>query len=179
MLPVSYVSVSLFRSWSWSCSRCPPSLVVGPSQSTFDRSPSTRLQGLQSPRVSFRCGSCSPGGSHRRLYSRLHSTSRQADENRQGEHSPLELAHVIDKMPSVSCLPEAPSKGRKICGFHAGLDDEEQPASLYRLLIGDASVDILADTDDSISSTTSGIQSKKVSILLPYPGHSQSSVLQV
>ena len=42
--------------------------------------------------------------------------------------------------------------------------------SSYRLLIGDVSVDILADTDEHISSTTTGVRSKKVSKLLPYPG---------
>ena len=38
------------------------------------------------------------------------------------------------------------------------------------MLIGDASVDILADIDDRISSCTSGMQLKKVFKLLPYPG---------
>ena len=36
--------------------------------------------------------------------------------------------------------------------------------------VGDASAGVLADIDDGISSTTTGMRSKKVSKLLPYPG---------
>ena len=42
--------------------------------------------------------------------------------------------------------------------------------SLYRLPMCDASSDILEDIDDCISSPSIGMQSKKVSKLLPYPG---------
>ena len=66
-----------------------------------------------------------------------------------------------------SRLSEAPLEGRKIRGFHAGLDNNEQSESSYRLPIGDALADILANIDDRFPSTTSGVQSKKVSKLLP------------
>ena len=72
-------------------------------------------------------------------------------------------------MQSESCLPEALSEGCKIRSFRAGLDDDEQLVSSYWLLIGDAPADIFADIDDCISSTTTGMHSKKVSKLLPYP----------
>ena len=73
-------------------------------------------------------------------------------------------------MQSESRLPEVPSEGRKILGFHVGLDNDEQLASSYRLPIGDAAADILANIDDLISLTTFGMQSKKVSKLLSYHG---------
>ena len=54
--------------------------------------------------------------------------------------------------------------------FVGGLDDNEQQASSYLLPMGDTSADILAVIDDPISSTTTGMQLKKVYKLLPYPG---------
>ena len=45
-------------------------------------------------------------------------------------------------MQSVNSLPEALSEGRKIRGFRAGFDDNEQPASSYWLPNGDVSTDI-------------------------------------
>ena len=69
-----------------------------------------------------------------------------------------------------SNLPPTPSEGSKIWSFRAGLDTDEQPSSSYRLPVGDASADILADINDGISSSTIvGMCSKKVSKLLPYP----------
>ena len=73
-------------------------------------------------------------------------------------------------MGSLNELPEAPSESCKIHGFHVALEDE-QPASSYHLPIGSASGDILSDIDDLISSPSSGMHSKKVSKLLPYPGY--------
>ena len=81
----------------------------------------------------------------------------------------MELVDVIAHMHMESDLPPAPLEGCKIQGFCAGLDVEEQPSSSYRLPIGDASVDILANIGDCISSSTSGMCSKKI-LLLPYPG---------
>ena len=65
----------------------------------------------------------------------------------------------------ISELLEAPSENRKIRGFRAALDGNDQPASSYCLPVGGASVDI----DDCISSPSSGMPSRKVSKLLPYP----------
>ena len=70
--------------------------------------------------------------------------------------------NVIAKMRSESHLPEAPLEGPKIFAFYAVPDDDEQPAPSYRLPIGDVSADILADIDDHISSTTTGMRLKKV-----------------
>ena len=158
-------------SLSWSCLHCSSSLVAGSSHLRSDRSLSTRSQGSRSPSWgSSRCGLGSPGSSCRRSHSWSHSPSHQVDEHHQKEHSSLELIHVIDKMLSVSSLMEAPSEGRKILSFCKGRDDEEQPASSYMLPIGDASVDILANIDDHISSTAARMQSKKISKLILYPG---------
>ena len=91
------------------------------------------------------------------------------DEDRREKYSSLEFANIIVQMQFESCLPEALSEGCKIRSFRAGLGDDEQLVSSYWLLIGDAPADIFADTDDYISSTTTGMHSKKVSKLLPYP----------
>ena len=60
----------------------------------------------------------------------------------------MELVDVIGKMRSVLRLLEAPSEERKIHGFCAGLDAEEQPVSSYSLPIGDPSADIMANIYD-------------------------------
>ena len=60
-------------------------------------------------------------------------------------------------------LPEAPSKGWKIHGFMAVLEEDNQPAASYKLPISGASVDILVDIDDRVSSTSSGMRSSKIS----------------
>ena len=134
------------------------------------RSSSARSRSSQSPsRTSSRHGSGSPSGSHCRLHLLSHLLFHRADEDRQEEQLLLEFVNVIVQMKSESRLPEAPLEGCKIHGFCEGLDDDEQPESSYRLPIGDASADILADIDDHISSTTTGMRSKKVSKLLSYP----------
>ena len=48
-------------------------------------------------------------------------------------------------------------------------EDNDQPASSYRLPVGGASADILTNIDYWISSNSSGKHSKMVSKLLPYP----------
>ena len=65
---------------------------------------------------------------------------------------------------------QSPSKSCKICGFHAALEDDDQPAFSYRLPVGGASGDILSDIDDHILSPSLGMCSKKVLKLLPYTG---------
>ena len=62
-------------------------------------------------------------------------------------------------------LPSAPAWSKMVWDFCAVQDSDNQPSS-YRLPLGDASSDI----DDCISSLLSGMHSKKVSKLLPYPG---------
>ena len=77
---------------------------------------------------------------------------------------------MVAHMRSVNDLPEAPSEGRKIRRFCAAWDDGDQPASSYHLPVRGTSADILLDIDDLISSTTTGMRSKKVSELLHYSG---------
>ena len=155
------------RSWSQSSSHCLPSSVEGSSLSRAGRSWSARSRGSRSPsRTSSRYDSGSP----RCLSSWSRSPSHRAGEDRQEEQSLLEFMNVISQMQSESRLPEVPLEGRKILGFHVGLDNDEQLASSYRLPIGDAAADILANIDDLISLTTFGMQSKKVSKLLSYHG---------
>ena len=55
-----------------------------------------------------------------------------------------------------------PQKAGKMCGFHTGQDPEDQPTSSYCLSMSDASMDILADIDNRISSSSSGMWPKKV-----------------
>ena len=52
----------------------------------------------------------------------------------------------------------------------ATLEDDHQPAASYKLPIGVASVDILADIDVRVSSTSPGMRSHEVSKLLQYQG---------
>ena len=54
-----------------------------------------------------------------------------------------------------------------MCGFCAGQDLDDQPSSSYRFLAGDASADMLANTEDLISLSSYGMWSKKVSELSP------------
>ena len=71
-------------------------------------------------------------------------------------------------MWSLNELPEA-SENHKISGFRSVLEDNDQPTSSYHLLVDGASTDILADIDDRVSSSSSGMHLKKVSKLLTYP----------
>ena len=76
---------------------------------------------------------------------------------------------MVATLRSLNELPEAPSESRKIRGFRAALEDDDQPASSYRLPVGGASADILSDIDDRILSPSLGMRSK-VSKPLQYPG---------
>ena len=74
----------------------------------------------------------------------------------QREHSSADIVKVVSWICDNCELLPAPSEGGKINGFHAGLDPEDQPY-FYCLLIGNASTDILADVDDCVSSSFSGM----------------------
>ena len=77
---------------------------------------------------------------------------------------------MVATLQSLNDLLEVSSESRKICGVCAALEDDNQPASSYHLLVGGALGDILSDIDDHISSPSSGMLSKKVLKRLPYPG---------
>ena len=125
----------------------------------------------QSPsRASFRGGSASPDGSRCHSQPRLRSPSRRADEDRQEEQSSLDFVSVVATLWSLDELPEAPLESRKIHGFRAALEDDDQSASSYCLPVGGASGDILSDIDDHIVFPSSGMRFKKVLKLLFYPG---------
>ena len=85
-----------------------------PGQSHGSRSPS---------QTSSRYGSAFPDDSRPRSRSRLHSPSRCADEDHQEEQSSLDFISLVATLRSLNELPEASSESRKICGFHAELDD--------------------------------------------------------
>ena len=131
--------------------------VKGWSQSRWSQSPS---------RTSSRGSSASPGGGKHFSDSRFPSQPRQADEDRQEEQSLLDFLSVVASLCSLNGLPKASSESHKIRGFRAALEDDDQPAASYKLLIEDASVDI----NDRVSSASSGMHSQKVSKLLQYPG---------
>ena len=121
-------------------------------------------------RASSRGESTSLDSSRRRSRSRSRSTSRCADEDLQEEQSSLDFVSVVATLRSLNELLEAPSESHKTRGFCAALEDDDQSASSYRLPVGGASADILADIDDQISSPFSSMRLKKVLKLLPYPG---------
>ena len=55
---------------------------------------------------------------------------------------------MVAQLHFLGGLPEAPLEGRKIRGFMAALEDNDlSAASSYKMPIGGASLDILADTD--------------------------------
>ena len=80
------------------------------------------------------------------------------------------ISLMPSQIHSESNVPLALVEGQKIWSFCSGLDADEQLSSSYRLPIEDMSADILADIYEHISSTTSGMLSKKVSKLLPLSG---------
>ena len=133
--------------------------------------------GSHSPsRASSRLGSGSPDGSRHRSCFCLHFPSRRANKDRQEEQSSLDFVDVVVHMWSVNDLLEAPSENHKILGFRAMLDDDDQLALSYCLPVCGESADILADINDHILSTSTGMRSKKVSKLLPYPEVSSCSI---
>ena len=80
------------------------------------------------------------------------------NEDHQEEQSSPDFVSVVASLLSLNVLLEALSESRKINGFHAALEDDDQLSASYKLPIGDASVDI----DDWVSSMSSGMRSRKV-----------------
>ena len=120
-------------------------------------------------RTSSRRGSASSGEKHNSC-SHSPSQSRRADEDHQEEQSSVDFVSVVSHLRSLIGRPEAPSEGRKIHGFMVVLEDDDQPAASYKLSIGGASADILADIDNRVSSVSSGMHFCKVSKFLQYQG---------
>ena len=116
-----------------------------------------------------RGGSASPGRGKCSSHSRSPFQSRWMDEDRQEEQFSNDLS-VVSHLHSLTGLLEAWSEGCKIQGFMAALEDNDQPTASYKMLIGGASADILADIDTRVSSTSSRMCSSKVSKLLHYQG---------
>ena len=118
--------------------------------------------------MSSRGASASLGGEKRSFRSRSPIQSRKGDEDRQEEKSSVDFISVMAQLRSIGGLPE----GHKIRGFMAALEDDDLPAaSSYKMPIGGASTDILAnDIDSRVSSSLSGMLSHKVSKLLLYQG---------
>ena len=101
--------------------------------------------------------------------SRSSSLSQWVDEDHQEEQSSLDFVSIMVTLQSLNDLPGSfrePQDSR----IQATLEDDEQPALSYRMPVGCASADILADIDYWVSSPSSGMRSKKVSKLLQYPG---------
>ena len=96
-------------------------------------------------------GPASSGREKRSSCSHLPSQSRHADEECQEEQSLLDFRSVVTNLRSLNKLQEAPLESRKICGFHTAVEDNSQLASSYKMPIGGASVDILADIKDRVS----------------------------
>ena len=123
-----------------------------------------------SSRTSSRGGYASPGGGNRSSRSRSPSQSRRVDKDRQEEQSLLDFMSVVTNLCSLNGLPEEPLESHKIHGFDAAVENDDQPASSYKLPIGRASADILTDIDDRVLSALSGMRSRKVSKLLQHLG---------
>ena len=72
---------------------------------------------------------------------------KRFDKDCQEEQSSIDFVPVVAQLCSLGGLPEALSEEHKICGFVAALEDDDlHAASSYKLPIGGASADILADT---------------------------------
>ena len=92
------------------------------------------------------------------------------EKDLQEEQSSLDFVSVVTNLRSLNELPEALPESHKIRSFHAAVELDDQPAFSYKMPIGGASVDILVDIDNRVSSMSSGMCSRKVSKLLQYPG---------
>ena len=148
-------------------------LFVPPVEGSSAAGASSSQEGLprelSSSRASSRGEFASPAGPRRHSWSQLQSPSRCTDEDRQEEQSSLDFVVVVATLRSQNELSEAPSGSRKICGFCAALEDDDQSASLCHLPVGSALGDIFSAIDDRVLSP-SGMRLKKVSKLFPYPG---------
>ena len=83
-------------------------------------------------RMSTRDGSASPDGGKYYSCSCLPLQSWRADEDRQEEQSSLEFVSVVTTLLSLNKLPGSPSESRKLRGFWAAVEDDDQPASSIR-----------------------------------------------
>ena len=81
-----------------------------------------------------------------------------------------DLVELISWVCELCGLPPAPVEVKKMCGFCAALDMDDQSSSSLCLLIGDASSDILVGIDECISFPPTGMWLRKVSKVLPYFG---------
>ena len=121
------------RSRSCSCSYRSPATSAGSSLGELPRESSGRSRHSRSPASAPSSGgSASPDGARCCSRSRLRSTSWRMDKDHQKEQSLLDF---VSAMRSLNKLPEAPSESRKIHGFRAILEDDDQPTPLYRLLM--------------------------------------------
>ena len=84
--------------------------------------------------------------------------------------SPLLTWCQLSPTCALNELLEAALESHKIRGFRATVEDDDQPTSSYKMPIGGAFADILADIDERVSSTSLVIHYRKVSKLLQYPG---------
>ena len=151
-----------------------PTLIVSErvasSRGEVYKGTSRWLRCSRSPsRNSSRGGSASPGRGKCSSHSHSPSQSQRADEDRQEEQSTIDFVSVVSHLRSLTGLPEAPSEGRKIRGFIAALEDNDQPAASYRLPVVGEFADILANIDNWVS-TSSRMRSHQVSKLLQYQG---------
>ena len=64
--------------------------------------------------------------------------------DRQEGHYSADIVELVSQIRNIFGH-SAPSESRKIRGFRTSLDSEDHPYSNYRLPVGDASLDILAD----------------------------------
>ena len=97
-------------------------------------------QSRSSSRTSSRGRSVSPDG-ERRSWSYSQSPTLRTDEDRQKEQSSLDFVSVVVTLRSLNKLPEASSESRKIRGFSAALEDDDQPTSSYCFPVGGVSGD--------------------------------------
>ena len=153
------------RICSCSCSHHSLSSVVGSSRVGSGGASSARSHGSRSlSRASSRNGSCSPDGSHRR------SPSHRADKIHQEEQPSLDFMNMVAHMWAVNDFLELHRKAIRSAGFAQVWITRIRRLCPISCLWGGTSTDILADIDNRISSSTTGMRSKKVSKLLPYPG---------
>ena len=102
-----------------------------------------------------------PGRSPPMAPSQLHFQSQWMDESCQEVQYWLNFVSFVANLHSLYGLLEAPSKSRHIRGFHAALEDDNQPSPSCRLPNSAASADILADMNYRVSSMLSGMRSSE------------------
>ena len=86
--------------------------------------------------LSFRFKSWSHNAPQGRSVSWSPARQNEPPKNKQEEHSCTDTVDVVFWIWDMCGLPPALFKGRKMRGFHAGLDPDDQP-SFYCLPVGD------------------------------------------